>query len=265
MSDKQCPKCGEGKRNPLHVRYKCGRAQGHKGDDILQCLRNQLAQRDEADAALHKRLGFEGFDEDVTFHEAVALLLKEFGEAKRELAERDEQLAEAQQKVKAVSEALQPYMLKFDILNTRATEAIPAVISGVEAEGRREMREEAAQVAMVFQDIIGWQTGESRNKLIGDIAEKIRRLPAQGQQETCETCGGSGEIPFWNDGLGPARRPCRDCRGLDKPETCERPTIQETFRRIRDIVRDTYDGIETREQLLGLDPDCEGPDKPKTT
>lgn len=199
MNNKNCPDCGGprgaadysfGGRDAFY--YACGTGvwkdtgiRRHRGE---QCLLNQLAERDEADAAMHKRLSFEGFDEDVSFLEAVGMLLKQFGEAR--------------EKIKAVSEALQPYLLKFKIHNTLATDAIPAVIAAVEAEARRAGLEEAAKAADGYCGVRP-----------GLIAEKIRRLAAQGQQEKCETCGGEGCVPL-SDGSG--YTPCKPCKGTGK-------------------------------------------------
>ena len=42
-------------------------------------------------------------------------------------------------------------------------------------EAVAEKQEQCAKVAEQFQDIIGWQPGESRNKVCFDIAAAIRR------------------------------------------------------------------------------------------
>ena len=39
--------------------------------------------------------------------------------------------------------------------------------------------EAAAKIADRHQDIVGWQPGESRNKLVGDIARAIRAVAAR--------------------------------------------------------------------------------------
>ena len=38
------------------------------------------------------------------------------------------------------------------------------------------VREEAAKRIQIFQDIVGWQPGESRNKLIWDIEQSVRKI-----------------------------------------------------------------------------------------
>ncbi|MFH1602475.1 MAG: hypothetical protein ABIH03_01040 [Pseudomonadota bacterium] len=47
----------------------------------------RMQQENAENAAMHKQLGFAGFDEDVSFAEAVKLLLGEFREANRKLDE----------------------------------------------------------------------------------------------------------------------------------------------------------------------------------
>jgi len=44
------------------------------------------------------------------------------------------------------------------------------------AQRDQVMIEKAMDVANCFQDMAGWQKGESRNKLIVDITEAIKRL-----------------------------------------------------------------------------------------
>lgn len=45
---------------------------------------------------------------------------------------------------------------------------------GIRAEVLREAVPSVLSEINVFQDIVGWQRGESRNRLIGDIAEKAQ-------------------------------------------------------------------------------------------
>ena len=52
----------------------------------IERLKRELAEN----AAMHKALGLAGFDEDISFAEAVKLLLEEFRKAKQELAEAKE-------------------------------------------------------------------------------------------------------------------------------------------------------------------------------
>lgn len=65
------------------------------------------------------------------------------------------------------------------IASSRATsgykaEAISREIRQAVAAGAKEEREECAKAIDLFQDIIGWQEGESRNALVCEIRDRIR-------------------------------------------------------------------------------------------